>query len=165
MFSDLLYRLRALFRRDSMEAELDEELRGHINHQAEKYVQLGISREAAQLRAKIELGGVDQVKEECRDAWGVWFIEALLQDLRFCLRTLVKNRVFTAVMVLTLALGIGANTAIFTVIDSILLRPLAYPHAERIIKVGSIYEGSPYSGTVIAGPHYRFLEQYSRSFE
>ena len=70
MFSDLLYRLRALFHRDSMEAELDEELRAHLEHQVEKYVQSGMPREEAQRRAKIEFGGVDQVKEECRDGLG-----------------------------------------------------------------------------------------------
>ena len=71
MVTDLLYRLRALFRRDDMDAELDEELRAHLDHQAEKYVQSGMSPEEAKRRAAIEFGGLDQVKEECRDAWGL----------------------------------------------------------------------------------------------
>ena len=82
MLSDLLYRLRALFRRKGMEAELDEELHTHVEHQVEKYVQSGLAREEAARRARLEFGGLDQVKEECRDARGVNFIETLIQDAR-----------------------------------------------------------------------------------
>ena len=94
MVSDLMYRLRALFRRNSMEAELEEELRAHLEHQVEKYVQSGMSREEAERRAKIELGGLDQVKEECRDSWGVQLITELVQDLRYGLRHAAKPRLY-----------------------------------------------------------------------
>jgi putative ABC transport system permease protein len=87
------------------------------------------------------------------------------QDLRYAFRMLRKNPGFTAIAVLTLALGIGANIAIFTVVDSVLLKPLPYSHPERIIKIGSTYQETPYSFAVIDGPHYRFLEEYNRSFE
>src|SRR5437870_1429507 len=82
------HRLRALFQRESMEGELDEELRAHLEQQAEKYVKSGMPREAAARRARLEFGGVDQAKEECRDARGVSFIEAMIQDLRYGLRQL-----------------------------------------------------------------------------
>src|SRR6266567_9322870 len=97
MLSDVLYRLRALFQRDSMEAQLDEELRAHLEQQAEKYVKSGMPREEAVRRARLELGGVDQVREECRDARGVSFIETLLQDVRYGLRQLRRSPAFAAV--------------------------------------------------------------------
>jgi predicted permease len=135
MVSDLLYRLRALFRRNSMEAELDEELRAHLEHQVEKYVQSGLSHEEAARRAKIELGGLDQVKEECRDRWGVRVITELAQDLRYGLRQLRRNPGFTAVAVITLALGIGANTAIFSLVDAVMLRMLPVEKPSELFQV------------------------------
>src|SRR5437763_12140833 len=91
MLSDLLFRIRALFRRKSVETELDEELRFHLHRQFENYVQSGLSREEATRRARIEFGGVEQAKEECRDARGVRILETLFQDVRYGLRMLRKN--------------------------------------------------------------------------
>ncbi len=135
MVSDLLFRLRALFRRESMEAEMDEELRAHFEHQVEKYVKSGLPLEEAKRRARLEFGGLDQVKEECRDARGVGFIETTIQDVRYGLRTLAKTPGFTAVVVLSLALGIGANTAIFSLIDAVMLRtlPVRGPQQLRLL--------------------------------
>jgi len=133
VLNDLLYRLRALFRRESMEAELDEELRAHLEHQVEKLVQSGFPVGAARRRARLEFGGVDQVKEECRDARGVRFIETMTQDLRYSLRTLARNPAFTTVTVLTLALGIGVNTAIFSLINAVMLKSLPVRQPEQLV--------------------------------
>src|ERR1700675_2982679 len=88
MFSDLWFRLRALFRRGAMEAEMDEELRSHFENQVAKHVASGMTREEAVRRARLEFGGYEQLKEECRDARGVSLVETIVQDLRYALRIL-----------------------------------------------------------------------------
>ena len=138
MLNDLWRRIRALFRHGRVEGELEDELRFHLERQAEKYVQSGLSREEAQRRARVEFGGVELAKEECRDARGVNFIESLVQDLRFGSRMLRKSPGFTVAAVLTLGLGIGANTAIFGLVDSAFLRALPVREPERLVHIWTI---------------------------
>ena len=130
-------RLRSLFRWAQEDQELDEELRDHLQRKTEEYVAQGMTEEEAHRCARLDLGGIEQTKEKCRDARRVNWIQDFVRDSHFGLRMLRKSPGFTAVAVLTLALGIGASTAIFSVVESILWRPLPFPDSERLTAIWS----------------------------
>ena len=126
---------RSLSKRQRVETELDKELRYHIERQTEENIAAGMNAREAREAASRMFGGVSQIEEQCRDMRQTQYLENLLQDLRYAVRMLGKSPAFTVVMVLTLALSMGANSAIFSVIDGVLLKPLPYPQAERIARV------------------------------
>jgi len=153
----------ALFHRSRAEGEMDEELRSHIQRRADDLQESGMSRAEAERLAKVEFGGYQKFKEECREERGGFWIETVWTDIRFALRMLRKSPGFAAVAILTLALGIGANTAIFSVVNAVLLRPLPYPYANRLAMIWSTW-GKETRGPA-SGPELIELRNRSRAFE
>src|SRR5260370_32006699 len=148
MLRDLRFRLRSLFRRARIEQELDDELRFHMDQQAEKYMRAGMSHEEALRRVRLEFGGIEQVREDCREARGISFLESLALDLRYGLRMLARSPAFTAIIVLTLALGLGANTAIFTLFHAVMLRSIPVRDPQQLVVAQwSAHQGPQNVGT------------------
>ena len=151
--------VQAILQHSRMEREMDAELRFHIEAYAEDLVRSGVPRGEAARLARIEFGGIEQAKEECRDARGVHLAESLLQDLRFGARVLRKSPAFTAVAVLTLALGIGANTVVFSFVNALLLRPLPVEQPSELVFLENEHYGPSQSF-----PNYKDLRDHNRTF-
>lgn len=135
MWTGARFRLRAFFGRKAVEAELDDEIGFHLEQQILKYLASGMSREEATRRARLAIGGVEQVKEACRDDWGVMLWENTAQDLRYAARQLLHAPALTVAIVITLALGIGATTGLFTVANALLLRSLPIPNPRELVVI------------------------------
>jgi putative ABC transport system permease protein len=131
----MLRRVRALFRKNSVESELDAELQFHLDHQTERHVAAGLTPEEARYRALRDFGGVAQVEERCRDTRRVRVVENLWQDARYGVRQMLRNPGFAAAAVATLALGIGASTALVSIANQVLLRPLPFSDPDTLMQV------------------------------
>jgi putative ABC transport system permease protein len=165
MWNDLRIRLRALFRRKSVETEMDDELRFHIERRVDELVQSGVPRDEAVRRARMAFGGGEQIKEECREARGVEFLETLWQDIRYGLRTMRRSPGFTIVAVLTLALGIGATTAIFSVVSPLVLEPLPFRDPSHLVTVLESNKGEGLDWLTVTPSNFLEWQRRSTAFE
>ncbi|HEX6315808.1 MAG TPA: ABC transporter permease, partial [Gemmatimonadaceae bacterium] len=166
--NDLRYRLRALFRRDAMERELDQELQFHIEQETAKHLRAGLPPDEARRRARATFGGMEGVKDDTRDARGLVALETLAQDLRYAVRGLAAHPVFTGGVVLTLGLGIGANAAMFGIVDRLLFRaPPTMRAADRVHRVYVQYQGDSEHRTIrnLSFPAYLDFVQHARTIE
>ena len=136
LLSDLRYRFRALTNRGGLDRELDDELRFHLDMEIARLVQRGFSPEEARRRARLAFGSVEEAKESSRDSRGVLLVEHIARDLSHALRLARKQLGFSAVVVLSLALGVGATTAVFNLTYNLLFAPLAVPHPEQLVALG-----------------------------
>ena len=157
--------LRALFRKQLTERDLDEELRAYVENAAEQKMRAGMSREDALREARLEIGSIEGLKEDVREAGWESALESFTQDIRYGLRMLRRNPAFTGIAVLALALGIGANTAMFSVIEAVLLRPLPYSNANELVRVASTWDRGGITITYSSSPPDFFdWRDQSRSF-
>lgn len=156
-------RLRSLFRRRRVDDELDEELRYHLERKIEDGIAAGLTTEEARRQALIELGGIEQQKEECRDARGLRWLEDFLQDLRYGFRWLRKSPGFSAIVILALALGLGANTALFSLFHRVLLQALPVRDPGQLVVLNVVNESSD-SIRSFSYPMYRSLRDQNSIF-
>ena len=170
MLTDLLFRARALFNRKRMEHDLEAEVQFHLDKLTEKHMGDGLAPAQAARRARIDLGGITQIKEECRQSWGVSVLETLARDISYALRVLGKNPGFSTVVVLNLAMGIGATSAIFMLMDAVMLRPLPVSDPASLYRIGDGDEGGAEGGLqgrwgMFTFPLYERLEGATPEFE
>jgi hypothetical protein len=160
----LRLRFRSLFRRRQIEQELRDELEFHLNELSEANIAKGMSPKVARAQALRAMEGVEQQKEACRDARGTTLIDDLGRDIHYGLRTLRNSPVFASMAVLSLALGIGANTAIFSLIDTLIMRPLPVPEAARLRLIYFNSEG-PYPRYDLSHRLFESVRDHSKVFE
>jgi putative ABC transport system permease protein len=157
-------RIKVLFRRRQLDRDLDDELQFHLAMRKQKLIEQGMPAEEAHYAARREFGNATRAKEANREMWTFRLLETLWQDIRYAVRQLRRNLGFTLVAILTLALGIGANTAIFSVVEGILLKPLPYPRADRLVDVEDTAPGLHLSHLRLCPAFYFIYREDSRTF-
>src|SRR5580692_4382298 len=160
----LLKRLINLLNKETSEGEFSAEMESHLQLHIEDNLRSGMAPEEARRQALLRLGGLEQTKEIYRDRVGLPFPETLLRDFRYAARVLSKNLGFTIVAVTTLAIGIGANTAIFSVLESQLWRPLPFPDSERLVDAHVVLRENPKRWDVLPASGYKAWRERSHSF-
>src|SRR6266853_5205511 len=154
--------IKALWHRRELDRQLDREMQFHIDQQTEDLIAAGMNREEARRRSMVAFGGRDVFKEQCRDESGVRWIEDMWRDLGYGVRLLRGSPMFTLVAVLSLALGIGANTAIFSLLDTVMLRSMPVVEPERLVEIMRYHPS--YSGrSTLSHPLFEQLRTESRS--
>jgi predicted permease len=159
-----LRRIRLVARRRDADRAMADEMRYHVDRQVEELIAAGMPAAAARREAAVRFGGVDRFREEGRDARGVASLEDFASDARIALRMLRHSPGFTAAAVLTLGLGIGANTAVFSVVDGVVLRPLPYPDADRVLYLGWDWNGSGQAASVLSAYKFEFFRERNHAF-
>ena len=144
-FYSLPLKWRSLFRRNDVERDLDDEIRYHLEQQVDELTAMGVDRDEAMRQVRKRFGGIEIAKERCRDARGVSGVENLLRDVRYAVRVLLRQPAFATIAILTLALGIGANTAVFSLVDGILFAPLPYAAPEQLVSVKASYPNGAFA--------------------
>lgn len=164
-FRQLVHRAISLFRRDPLDRELEKEMSAHLDLSIEENLKTGMSPQQARRQALIDFGGRQQAKENHRDSHSLPSIETTLQDLRYTFRTLRKDRSFTLIAILILALGIGANIVVFSVVNTLLLRPLAFAHPEQLVWFTGNHGVGGLSGSTYNVGSYEEYSRHAQSFQ
>src|SRR5215469_8657304 len=162
--------LRQLFSRRRLYRELSEEIQTHLEEKVEELVGEGMPREQAMRTARCDFGNVGVIEDHCREVWAWPSLEEVFFDIRYGLRSLSHSRVFTVVALLTIAIGIGANTAVFTVVNSVLLKPLHYPKAEELVALHQVAPGAEgladfENGLLLSPSMYFTYAEHNRTFQ
>jgi putative ABC transport system permease protein len=166
MLTDLLYRLRAVLRRNTVEHELDNELRFHFDRQVEKYVASGLDRAEAVRQARLKAGGLEQLKEECREARGTFTLETVIRDLGYALRMWRKNPLFAMAAITAIGLGIGVNAAVFTLVNAVLYKTVGFDGKGRLIYVEGFKAGCEWPcDTGRSYPDFHDFRSQAKSFD